>query len=182
MRQRRGTDEEVLCKFFERAHQGLWHDQPAQSPTGHAEVFGEAVDDDEVLAEFECGARRAFIGQPEIDFIDQCETAPCPCEGNDAGEFIERNRGAGWVGRRGQQCAAGGRAPVLGQQPFGHLEARVGKDWYGTRYPVEGGNEMPVAGIARIGEQYLIAHAHQRAPAIDGRARSTLSQRGHSHL
>jgi hypothetical protein len=74
LREGRRADVEVLRHAFDCRHERLRYNAPAKSPTSHAEIFREAVDDDGVRIECERGLRRAslvvVIAKIQIDFID----------------------------------------------------------------------------------------------------------------
>ena len=66
----RGRDEEVLGQPLDRPDQGLGQHQPAEPPAGHAEILGEAVDQDGLGRHAEHGARPLLVGDAVIDLVD----------------------------------------------------------------------------------------------------------------
>ena len=79
--QRGRADGQAGGDLLDRLHHVVEHDHPAQAPAGHVEVLGEAVDDDDVVVQRQRRARLAFIGQPQVDLVDDGEAvagAPGP--------------------------------------------------------------------------------------------------------
>src|SRR5215470_632339 len=74
---RRYADERVLCKPLQLAHVIRWRHEPAEPPSGHAEVLGEAVDDEQIRREPERRrAARAVVAKPVVNLVHQDEAAP----------------------------------------------------------------------------------------------------------
>ncbi len=160
---RAGADVEVLRQAFHRLDQRLRQHQPAQAPAGHAEVFREAVDRDDVVTE---GQRAALEGrvvaQALVDLVDDGDAVLFAHDVDDARELVGRDRRAGRVRRRGQQHAARLRRPVLAHVRRVELEARLGCRRHQPRAGAGGRHEVPVARIARVRHQHLVAGLEQR--------------------
>ncbi len=62
-------DIEVLGEPLDGAHQSLRHHEPAHAPPRHAEIFGEAVDDDGGVPALQRGHRRRRIFEAVIDLV-----------------------------------------------------------------------------------------------------------------
>src|SRR5258705_8407368 len=56
LRQVRRRNEQVLRQFVDRGDVWLGRNHPAQAPSGHAEIFGEAVDDEYIVGELQRAA------------------------------------------------------------------------------------------------------------------------------
>ncbi len=69
LRQRRRRDVEILRQHLDRAQQIGRHDHPAQAPAGHRIIFGEAVDDDRLVAELQRRRLVHSIRDAVIDFV-----------------------------------------------------------------------------------------------------------------
>ena len=52
------------------ARGGLWRDQPTQSPTRHAKVLGEAIDNESLRIDLQYRGCRHVVAQPVVDFVD----------------------------------------------------------------------------------------------------------------
>ncbi len=157
------TDEEVLCQPLHDRDHGLGHDHPAQAPARHVEVFAEAVDADDVLADRERRVPEGLlVGEAEVDLVDEGEAVACLHGGVDAAQFIGRDRGARGVGGRRQQHAARLRAPMRGDLVGAELEALPGGGGHEHRAAVRRAHEMAVARVARVRHEYLVALLDER--------------------
>ena len=100
LRDRRRADVQVLRELLDRRDERLGQHQPAQAPAGHAEVFREAVDRDDVVAVHQRAVAEALVvAQAEIDLVDDREAAACANRADDAAHLVRIDRGAGRVGR-----------------------------------------------------------------------------------
>ncbi|MDT4889938.1 hypothetical protein FQZ97_1267140 [compost metagenome] len=69
---------------------------------------------------------------------------------------------AGRVGRRGHQGADAVLVPMPGDQLRSQLIAHLGADRHELRGPFDQAQEMPVARVARIGQQPVLARVDQQ--------------------
>jgi hypothetical protein len=81
---------------------------------------------------------------------------------DDAAHLVTLDRGARGVGRRRQQHAARARAPGRAHRTGVELEALRGMRRQHHRTAARRGHEVPVAGIARVRHQHLVALVEQR--------------------
>ena len=146
----RGGQVQVLGQALDRSHQRSGGRQPAQAPSRHAEVLGEALQHHDVgvrAAVGSRGGRRAVV-----DLVDHEGRRPAPCTSR-AGRPARRSveRGAGGVGRAGHDHRGGSSVaePRRAAQPW------VGSRW--LRRPADGRTSTPrdladvaVAGVARL--------------------------------
>ena len=97
-----------------------------------------------------------LVRKPEIDLVDDERAAASRDDARDPLELVPCHRGAGGVGRRGDQRATRAWCPVSLDERRGQLVARVGPDGYGEHFAFERAYDVAVAGIPRIGEQDLV--------------------------
>ncbi len=158
-----GADEQIAGHAFQRSDERGRHDQPAQPPSGHLEVFGEAVDGDDVVARGQCGVTIAgFIAEAQIDFVDDAHPAARAHHIGDAAQLLWRDGGAGGVGGRGQQHPGGLRRPRGLDFAGGELKALRGGGGQHARPGSCSGHEVLVARIARVGHEHFIARIEQQ--------------------
>ena len=95
-----GTNEQVLCQALQHGRELLGHHQPAQAPASHVEVFAEAVDADDIVAQGQGALTELVVmAQAEIDLVDQGDAAFCANNFQDAGQFSRVNGRPRGVGR-----------------------------------------------------------------------------------
>ena len=97
LRQGRRRDEEVLRQPLHRPQQDFRQDHPAETPAGHGEVLGEAIDHDGLVAEGQSRRRRFAIGNAVIDLVGDKSDAVVPAIAVHRAEFLARQHGAGRV-------------------------------------------------------------------------------------
>ncbi len=140
----------------------LGGDDPAQPPTGHVEVLGEARDDEEVVGQRECRARRALVGQAEVDLVDDQPSAEVVDRAGDARHLVVSDHRAGGIRRRGDQRRTRASGPVARDRLRRELVVLRGTDGHADRRPFEHAHEVPVARIAGVGEQHLLVPVQQQ--------------------
>ena len=177
LRDRAGANEQVLREPLNGLNQSGWHHQPAQAPTGHIEVFREAVDADDALAQAigqgQCAVAKAFVkAQAQVDFVEDGHAATVSHGRGNALQGVAVDRGPCGVGWRGQQHATRGGAPGGGDVLGAELEALIGAAGQQHRLPTGGLHELAVAGVAGVGHEDFVALVDQRQTGQLQRGRS----------
>ena len=144
----RGRDEEVLGQALDRLDELRRQHEPAQAPAGHAEILGEAVDQDR----FRCrGERRpgpVLVGDAVVDLVHDEADGPLAAEGGQGRKILLAEHGAGRVGGARQHEAV--QRPVDGRElPDGGLEPGRGVDRDRHHLDVERSQDVAVGRIAR---------------------------------
>ena len=96
LRERRHRNREILLQPLDRAHQRRRHHHPADPPPGHAEIFGERIDDDGVGGHPRGALRREGVVETVVNLVR---------DDGDAGIF-----GAAGSGRRAPMPASSCRS------------------------------------------------------------------------
>lgn len=95
----RRADVQVLREFLQVRH-GCWRcHQPAQPPTGHAEVFGEAVQHECAVIHLQHAGCIQAIGEAVVDLVHHQVTTARVQGLRQGGQFVGGEHGAGRVGR-----------------------------------------------------------------------------------
>ena len=125
LRKRRHRYGEIALQPVDRAHQLRRQHHPAHPPAGHAEIFGERVDDHDVVRQPRGGLGRKGIVEAVIDLIGDEADALALCGRQQISERRRRHHGAGRVGGARYQHALE-RRPAMGrdQQVRGDRPAR----------------------------------------------------------
>ena len=71
----RCADVEILRQLFQLRHGGSGRHQPTQAPAGHAEIFGETIEDEGIVVHFQHARCIAAIGQAMVDLVHHQVTA-----------------------------------------------------------------------------------------------------------
>jgi hypothetical protein len=156
---RRRAEHEVLRQFLDIADISLGNDHPAQAPAGHLEIFGEAVDDPDVVAGGAGGWRRDFVSQAVVNLVHQ----KCPCFSRQtaASASISARVSSVPVGLAGEATSRPAVfVPVLAQHGRRRLEIAVRADRHADRAAI-GTQDVAVAGIAGVGQQPFVARVGQ---------------------
>ena len=147
LRHGRRRDEQVLPKPAHGVDQILRQHEPAQAPARHAEILGEAVDDDGVLAERQDRLGRLVVGDAVIDLIRDDPYAPAAAPAGKTFQIGARDHRAGGIGRAGQDEAVD-RARDGRQQVGSRLEAGLHGGGNRHHLDVERGQDVAVGRIA----------------------------------
>ena len=105
LRRRFGTasvrDRQILLQALDRPHQRRRNHHPPDPPSGHAEIFGERVDE---TTSGKCGRRfrRQSIVGAVIDFVGDHGDAGLLGAADELRQCRGGHHGAGWIGGRGQ--------------------------------------------------------------------------------
>ena len=137
-------------------------DDPAETPAGHVEVFGEARDHERIVGKIERAPGRVIVGEAEIDFVDDQPPVPLTNRRNDAFHFVAADARARRIRWRCDQNAARGWRPILLDQLCGELIIRLGTDGNTDGLAFQNADEMARARIARIREQNAIVAVHEQ--------------------
>mmetsp|Transcript_53113 Transcript_53113/g.124155 ORF Transcript_53113/g.124155 Transcript_53113/m.124155 type:complete len:405 (-) Transcript_53113:1279-2493(-) len=161
--QRGRADVEVLGQPLDAGQQRRRQHQPAQAPAGHAEVFREAVDRNDVVTQRQRGATEmSVVAERQVDLVDDGDAPTGAHAARDVGQHLRRDGGAGRVAGRCEQHAAGRRRPGLTHLGGAKLEARRGIGGQQARGRVRRRHEMAVAGVARVGHEHLVTPLEER--------------------
>ena len=158
-----GADIEVLRQFFQLRHGCGGRHQPAQAPAGHAEVLGKAVEHEGVVIHLQHAVRVRTVGQAVVDLVNHQVTAACARSRGQGRQLVAAQQRSGRIGRRRHQGAYTVRIPVTFQQFSGQLITRLRANRHQLCRAFDQSQEMPVAGIARIGQQPVLAGIDQQA-------------------
>ncbi len=158
----RRTDVEVLRQLFKLADSLRWRDQPAEAPAGHTEVLGEAVEHERRVVDFQHTGRIGAIGEAVVDLVHHQMPAAAFQRSRQASQIVPCQQGTGGIGRRSYQGAHAVLVPVpldqIGRQLITHIRA----DRDQLRGTFDQAQEVPVAGIPRVGQQPMLAWVDQQ--------------------
>ncbi len=154
------------------------NEHPPQAPARHLEILREAVDHEHVVARFGRGARVEPVGEAVVDLVGQQRRALLAGERGEPGHLVRRDQRAGRIGRARHHDHARGGAPVVARELRGELVARGHAHGHAARHRAQRAREMPVAGVARIGEEHLVARIEQHA---EGEQQRGARARGDDH-
>ena len=164
-------DVEVLRQLLDGPDILRRRHHPAQTPAGHAKVFRETADDEDVVGDLESAAGIAAVGEAVVDLVDDECSAPVLHHVVDAPQFVHGHQRAGGIGRRGDHHRDGARRPVPLHERRGQLVSSIGADGNAHGAPLHRAHEVPVARVAGIGHQHFVTGREQRAHGQQQRAR-----------
>src|SRR5215470_2359730 len=163
LRQRWHRHREIALQAIERPHERLRRHHPADTPSGHTEIFGEGVDDDAVVREPRRGFRRKGVVEAVIDFVGDEPDALALGGGDERGQRLRRHHGAGGIGGAGDEHALERRPAMRRHQ---HLRrdrpARRLRGLDPHRLAAERAEDMAIGRIARQRHRDAIAGLEQR--------------------
>ena len=157
LRHGRRTDVEVLRELFQFAHRLRWRDQPAEAPAGHAEVLGKAVEHKGRVVDFQHTGRIGAIGEAVVDLVHYKMSATRLQRSGQRRQLVTGQQGAGGVGRRGHQGANAVLVPVSLDQMGRQLITHVRPHRHQLRGTFDQAQEVPVAWVAGIRQQPMLA-------------------------
>ena len=151
----------ILRKFFKGPQIALGHHHPAQPPAGHVEVFRKAVNDKNLVAEFErCGVI-TLIDEAVINLVDDHDAAARRRDGSDLLERCVRHQSTGGIRRRGHHHRTSTRRPALRHQFRRELITAVRTDGDFISDPAHHAHEVAIAGITGVRHQHFVTVVDQ---------------------
>jgi len=159
----RGTDVEVLCQLFQLRHRIDRRHQPAQAPAGHAEILGEAVEHEGIVIDLQHAGGVAAVGQAVIDLVHHQMPATGFQRTGQFGQLVPAKHRTGGVGGRCDQGADAITVPVSLDQVGIELIAHLRAHRHQLRGALDQPQKVPIAGIAGVRQQPMLARIDQQA-------------------
>ncbi len=153
----------ILRQPLDGPHHPGRHDHPADAPAGHAVVFRETVDDERLVRQRQRGNGLLGIPEPVVDLVRDHRRPVRPAIRDQRGERLARQGRAGRVGRAGEEETVDAPPGAgLGEEGRVGLVARRQTRLQPHRLDIDGGQDVAVAGVARIGQRQPRARVEQR--------------------
>ena len=153
---------------IDRPHQRFRQHHPADAPAGHAEIFGERVDDHDVVGHPRCGLGRERIIEAVIDLVGDEPDPLSFRSGDEIAQRLARHHGAGRVGGTCDQHALERRLAMRREQQLGRdRPARRLRRLDHHRLAAERREDMAIGRIARQRDRDAVARLEQREECQD---------------
>ena len=147
----------MLRQFLEAAHRRARQHDPAQAPSGHAEILGEAIDHHDFSGKIERSPGLGAVRKPLVDLVDDEYAAALGEEARDRLQLALFDQSPCRVRRRAEDQSFRARAPGRAHHGRGRLKILRGRNGERPRAPLESAHEMAVAGISGIGHEHFVA-------------------------
>ncbi len=157
------ADEHVLGDALDGADHRLGDDHPADAPAGHAEIFGETVDDHDIIRDLKRRVEARAVIQPVIDLVRDHADAKRGRARGQRRQFLAAQDGSGRVSGRSKDQALHVIRQILGAGLIAVLDP--GGDADGLQG--HGAQDLAIAGIARLTQGDAVAGIEKRREGKD---------------
>ncbi|MNQ86672.1 hypothetical protein D3C85_1018710 [compost metagenome] len=166
----RGAYVEILREFLQFTDCRFRRHQPAESPTGHAEILGKTIQHKGAVIDFQHAGRIGAVGQAVVDLVHHQMTMAFLDRTGQPGQLITGQDRPRRIGRRRDQRTHAVVVPIpldqIRRQLITHIRTYRNK----LRSAFHQAQEMPVARVTRIRQQPVLARIHQQGAGQQQRA------------